>query len=132
MEMNTPTSRRNTGLTALVMCLSVLALVLGMLLYLTLEAVPTIPSPRRTGMLRLAWMSLTALSVTLILLVWAVIRAVALNLRPQHHEKTPYVDAWSLAGQRMDASDHEDQDGPENETGNDEDGGGDDRFKPNK
>ncbi len=139
MEMKSPFSRQKVGLAVLVVCLVLVAATMAVLLYVTLQSVHQVAPLRRPGMMRLAWVSLFALAVVLLLLLWAVIRVIVLRARPRRHERTEYVDAWALAGKRMDASkaDKLDQreesgdEGAEEDEGEDEGGGGgDDKFTP--
>jgi hypothetical protein len=104
MEMKSPFSRQKIGLTVLVVSLVLVAITMSVLLYVTLQSVPQVAPPRRSGMMRLAWVSLFALAVALLLLLWAIIRVIALRFRPRRLEKTAYVDAWALAGKRLDTS----------------------------
>jgi hypothetical protein len=138
MELKSPTSRRKAGLAVLVACLVLVTVAMSVLLYLTLQSVHQVAPPRRPGMMRLAWVSLFALAAVLLLLLWAVIRLIVLRALPHRHEHTEYVDAWALAGKRMDApkADGLDQDEKsdaegEEDGGDDDDegeGGGNDKF----
>jgi len=139
--MKSPFSRQKVGLAVLVVSLVVVAATMAILLYLTLQSVPPrAADPRRPGMVGLAWVSLFALAVVLLLLLWAMIRAIAIHLRPRRHERTEYVDAWALAGKRLDAPkagqlDQDDEPDDEGEDegeddGSDGAGGGDDKFTP--
>jgi hypothetical protein len=135
MEVKPPSSRQKMGLAALIVCLVLVAAGMGVLLYVTLHSVDQVKSYQRPGMIRLAWVTLLVLAVVLVLLLWALIRIIALRLRPQPHEQTPYVDAWALAGRRADAPkpDGDDQDGGPDEGSEDEDGkldGDGDGFSP--
>jgi len=133
MEVDPPSSRQKLGLAALIVCLVLVATGMGVLLYVTLHSVDQVANDRRPGMIRLAWVTLLALSVALVLLLWAIIRIIALRLRPQRRERTQYVDAWALAGQRADVPklEGDDQDDESDEGPEDEDGkGGGDRFPP--
>jgi hypothetical protein len=137
MEMKSPFSRQKIGLAVLVVSLVLVGVTMSILLYLTLQSVPQVAPARKPGMMRLAWVSLFALAVVLLLLLWALIRVIALRARPHHHQRTEYVDAWALAGKRLETSkaDPLDQEeGPDDE--GEEDGGGEggdggnDRFPP--
>ena len=137
--MKSPFSRQKVGLAVLVVSLVLVAITMSVLLYVTLQSVPQVAPPRRPGMMRLAWVSLFALAVVLLLLLWAIIRVIAVRARPRHLEKTAYVDAWSLAGKRLDTSkaDPPDQEAAPDDEGEDDgdvegdDGvGGGDKFTP--
>lgn len=51
-------------------------------------------------MVRLAWVSAAMLALTVVLLFWLVIHRIRGRFRPIRQERTLYVDAWALAGQR--------------------------------
>ena len=120
----------------LVVSLVLVGITMSILLYLTLQSVPQVAPARKPGMMRLAWVSLFALAVVLLLLLWALIRVIAVRARPRRHERTEYVDAWALAGKRLDASksDPLDQEAGPDDEGEDDGGeggdGGDDKFPP--
>lgn len=114
------------GLVALIVSLAVVATGMGCLLYVMLTSVEQVKTLHRPGLMRLAWLTLAVLGATLVLLLWAVIRAVGMRLRPEHKGPTPYVDAWSIAGQRACAPKP-----PEDQSeGSDDDGGRGDKFSP--
>jgi hypothetical protein len=134
MEMKSAFSRQKVGLAVLVVSLVLVAITMSVLLYVTLQSVPQVAEPRRPGMIRLAWVSLFALALVLLLLLWAIIRVIRLRVRPRRLEKTAYVDAWALAGKRLDASkadppDHEEGPDDEGEDEGDDIGGGG-KFTP--
>jgi hypothetical protein len=121
--METPPGRRFGGL---IVSLLVLAGGMGALLWITLDQAAAADNERRRGMLMIAWMSLAMLTLSLLLLLWAVLRWVRARQGPlKRAEPTPYVDAWSLAGQRMQTppdEDDEDDVRPGDDEGNDEAG----------
>lgn len=89
----------------LVVLLIVIAVGLGWLTVMTAQAAAATRDQdqalaKRLG--ELAWLSLALLGMTLILLLWSVmklLRGPFVSIR--RHEPTPYVDAWSEAGQRL-------------------------------
>ena len=85
----------------LLAALTAVAAMMAVLLALTLYFADVVSPERQAGMLRLAWASLAALLITVLLAAWALWRLIAWRVRPGEHSKTPYVDAWRLAGKRM-------------------------------
>ncbi|MFB3891319.1 MAG: hypothetical protein ACE15C_04770 [Phycisphaerae bacterium] len=58
---------------------------------------------------RLAVVSIAMLCLTAVMLFWVVARFLMQRLRPEgRHARTPYVDAWSLAGKRAKPEEDED------------------------
>jgi len=96
---------------------------LGTLIYLTRDAITRTDDALMQDMLaRLAWISLALMGVALILLLLAVMHFVRSRFPAGSARRpTPYVDAWALAGQRMQVGDDED-DGPPAGPGKDESG----------
>ena len=82
------------------------------MLVITTQAAGTTTEPRTKNLLaHLAWLSLALLSLTLVLLVWAVMRHVRYWLRPVRRARSSqYVDAWALAGKRIKVPEDEDSD----------------------
>lgn len=69
--------------------------------------------------LRMAWLSGAILCLTALLVLWTGIRLLkALKGRPHRHGPTAYVNAWALAGKRIevDGDDEEGGAGPEDDT----------------
>jgi len=65
--------------------------------------------PARKLLARIGWLSVAMLGLTLVLLFWTVVRYFRRRLPPGvGHQRTPYVDAWSLAGKRFQLDDSED------------------------
>jgi len=72
--------------------------------------------PTRKLLLRLGWLSLVLLMLTLILLIWAVLRHVRYRLRAAEPPvRSEYVNAWELAGKRFRLEDHDDLDDDEDD-----------------
>lgn len=81
--------------------LGLLAVLTGTLsLLLARASKETLEPERQEGLARLAVVALAFCGLSLVLLAWAVVRRLGRMLRPQRHEPTPYVNAWSLAGKR--------------------------------
>jgi len=119
MEVEPKKAPRKPRLLALAIALVAVAVLLGILLAITLGAVPQVAAKTKPAMLRLAWATFFALGLTLILLVWVVIRFAIERTRPTGPKHTEYVDAWSLAGKRMKVEpppeDEEQDDDPEDD-----------------
>lgn len=142
-EVTKSIQTRKRGLLFLSISLVIVAASMGTLLAIILTAFhrPDLEPPRKEFLGTLAWVTTVMLAISLLLLLWVVIRYIALLTRPQGHTKTEYVDAWSLAGERftldnevpeasadddtedLDADD-DDDDRPDDETGDDEDSPG--------
>lgn len=66
--------------------------------------------PTQRLLLRLAWLSLVLLCLTLLMLLWAVIRHLRYRLRAEPPVKpSRYVNAWALAGKRFQLDDEDEQ-----------------------
>ena len=101
MEIDLP-RKVTRGLLTLAVTLVIAGGVMGYLLFSLLRAAGhEPPGDRQNAMTRLAWVCLVMVLVDFIMLVAVAWRMVKLWLRPQSHGPTPYIDAWSLAGQRM-------------------------------
>jgi hypothetical protein len=87
------------------------------MLAITTQGVLSIPDlPTRKLLLRLAWLSLLLLCVTLLLLVWAILRHVRYRLHSGPPWKpSTYVNAWELAGKRFKLEDQNDEGQPDDE-----------------
>jgi len=83
-----------------------------MLAILTRAAQEAAASPDLQRVLaRLALLSASILGLALILLLWSVMRFVGYRFRVRHErERTPYVNAWAVAGERfqLDEADRDD------------------------
>lgn len=121
--ITSPTYRR---LALLLIAIAAVAGAMAALLSVTTSQVHQVDHPNQIGMARLAWASLLALGLVLILLLWAIMRFVSARMRPQRHAPTDYIDAWSLAGERMKLPD-DDQELTENDPSTDPE---DDPDKP--
>jgi len=96
----------------LILSLTVLACALGILTLLTARAANAtddIEVRRFVG--RLAWFSLALLGFTIVLLFWSVVRGFRSRIHQRRgRARTPYVDAWALAGKRFKLEEHPDED----------------------
>jgi len=64
--------------------------------------------PARKLLAKIAWLSVAMLGLTLLLLFWTVARFFRRRLPGGlAHHRTPYVDAWALAGKRFQLDDSE-------------------------
>lgn len=83
-----------------------LAAIVGGVTYLmlsSLQAAAHVADPLTKRILvRLAWVALLLLALAVILLVWAIMRLIRSRISfRRSHSRAPYVDAWALAGQRV-------------------------------
>jgi hypothetical protein len=88
----------------------------AMLLITTRAAGEAGEEATRRLLLRLAWLSLVLLCLTLLLLLWAVIRHLRYQFRAELPVKrSKYVNAWALAGERfrLDEADSDEEGEPE-------------------
>jgi len=110
------------GVSFVFVVLGLVALAAGLLamLFIAIQGASEIPDPpAQKFLLRLAWLSLLLLGMTLVLLVWAILRHVRYRLRSGPPLKpSTYVNAWELAGKRFQLEDDEEpeQDGEEPDT----------------
>lgn len=80
--------------------------------------------PVRTMLVRIAVLSTASLGLSLVLVGWAAMRFLSDRLRPPRPAgETEYVDVWSVAGQRLQVDEDQEDEG---EVEGDEDG--DDPF----
>lgn len=95
--------------------LALAAGLIAMLVITTRAAIAVGDAATRKLLARLAWMSLALLCLTVVLLLWALLRHVRYRLRAAPPLKpSKYVNAWELAGQRFQLDeDDEDDDGDE-------------------
>ena len=91
--------------------LCAMAVCLGVLLMLVLRQAQAVEGDARHYLVRLAWVCLVMLLLTLLILLWVAGRFVLDLMRAQRPpEPTPYVDAWAEAGRRFRLEDHKDAD----------------------
>jgi hypothetical protein len=108
---------RSVDFAIVAVTLAALGAGLATLLYITSSqaAIETDPHTRRY-LFRLAWLSLAMLLLTVMIFTWVLLRYLAHRLgRAKRPPPTPYVDAWSLAGQRYKLKDHPQDLGDESE-----------------
>ena len=93
-----------------VVSLSLLSAGTVAMLAITARAATTIGDPvTRKLLARLAWLSLVLLCLSLLLLVWSVLRYARRRLEGGPPlKRSRYVDAWALAGQRFQLDDSAD------------------------
>lgn len=106
------------------MLLVAMATGLAVLFYVNIDrAGSATDAEHRRAYARLATVAAALLCVVIVLLAAVVIRAVGRHVgQSRRHGPTQYVDAWSLAGQRIQIPD--DEDGPADDEGpRDPDGG---------
>ena len=95
--------------------LVLIAVVLGVLLALTMHGAAQAEGKSRDYLLRLAWLTLAVLVMTILLLGWVIVHRIALaHQRGGKRSTPPYINAWSLAGKRF-CAEEEDEDPDEDE-----------------
>jgi hypothetical protein len=112
MEMTERTKDQTVSLAILILSLTALASGLGVLTLLTARAAGgTEDVEVRRSVGKLAWLSLALLGLTAVLLFWSVVRLFRSRVGARRSRtKTPYVNAWALAGKRFKLEEHPDQD----------------------
>jgi len=102
MEMNEYKKLRTVNSIILIVSLAGTTVGLGVLVWLTARGAAQAEGDLRRYLARLAWLALALMSITSVLLMWVVIRLISSKLFVRENRSpTPYVDAWSLAGQRL-------------------------------
>jgi hypothetical protein len=117
------------SLLLLIAALAAIASGLAVQTFIASQAVSQIDDHAVKSLLaRLAWLSTVLLALALVLLFWMVARLFRWNLATRRRVgPTPYVDAWSLAGQRVKLpDDQDDEDEEDQEEGGEDENGGDD------
>jgi len=108
---------RTVSMVVTVIGLVVIAAVLTWLVVVTTRQAQHSDERTREGLVRLAYVSLVLLGMTLVLLGWVVVRhLITRGGRKADRRPTPYVNAWEEAGRRfqLDESDlPEDQEPPD-------------------
>jgi len=119
MEVTSGGTTRTAHFVILIAALVVIVVGLAALTVLAAQAAGAVSDARvQKLLLRLAWLSLVLLGMTLVLLLWAAMRFVRSRIRfTKGRTETPYVDAWSLAGKRfkLQGDDDADQEADEQE-----------------
>jgi len=103
METLEPQRRPDwTRFLTLLLALGVMAAILGTLLGVVLSGAQQAPEKQKAGLVRLAVVCVAMLGLTLIVMFWLVLRFVGSRIvKPPEQTRTEHVDAWRLAGQRM-------------------------------
>jgi hypothetical protein len=115
------------NLVLLIAALGAIASGLAVQTFITARAISQIDDSAVESLLaRLAWLSTVLLALTLMLLFWTVARLFRWRLSARRRiGPTPYVDAWSLAGQRMNVPAEEEGEDPDLEEDDEDEGEGD-------
>ncbi len=121
METDSPTRSQWSRFLTLLIAMLVMAALLGTLLGILLSGIPhltaaTSPAQKahRSGMVRLAVVCVALLGLTLVVIFWLVVRFLGSRFQPPPpHPPTEHVDAWSLAGKRMQVAEEEEEEGDE-------------------
>lgn len=104
MAIDRPSTLRNIDFAIVVISLAVIGTALGCLVFIAAnQATATEDPDLRRSLARLAWIALTMLLFVVVVFIWLLARRVFGRLREQRRraEPTPYLDAWTLAGQRF-------------------------------
>jgi Na+-driven multidrug efflux pump len=108
MVIESKQNARRVGYLLLAVCLVLLTVGLAGIIVMVSSAYGPADEAARRVLLRMAWVASVSLGLTLIMLLWVVIRWVRLRIKlPPKTQPTEYIDAWSEAGKRMPAPDHE-------------------------
>ncbi len=101
--------------------LGVMEIILAWLMVVVMRDIATASGDARSALIDLAKISLAALCVNTLLIFWVFLRslrAVFRSARRSEPAKSTYVDAWALAGKRLELDDEDqgqtDDSGPEN------------------
>ncbi len=93
---------RTATFIAMLIWLCAMAAMLGVLVFLMADALENADAEGRSLLGRMLWLCSSALGLTLLLLLWGVIRYIKFRLNPPVDSKaTKYVDAWAEAGRRF-------------------------------
>ena len=88
--------------TVLVVSLVLVSLVLGGVIWITTRAYGQGDDQTRRLLYQLAWVATVTLGITLLLLMFVILRWIRLRLKPPTKlPETHYIDAWSEAGKRI-------------------------------
>lgn len=123
------TQRRLQAVNSIILIVALIAIAAGLvaLTLLTARAAGEVKDPDLHMVLaRLAWVATALLCLTLLLLLWAMMRFVRSRIRfTTERTPTPYVDAWALAGKRfkLPEEDDEGEDSDSEDDDPDEEGG---------
>ena len=93
-----------------VFCLVALGILLGYIASVSLElyAGAEVDSEKQQAYMNLCVVTIVSLGITLLLLMWAVIRWIRLFRSPPVNSRPlEYVDAWSAAGKRIELEGHD-------------------------
>ncbi|MFP3936809.1 MAG: hypothetical protein ACLFVW_00615 [Phycisphaerae bacterium] len=112
MEVKRPSAARTISFAVLFASLIIAAGMLTVLLVTALgRAEATEDAELRDLLVRTAWAALALLAVDMVLLLWGAARFLsrAFGSTPPRRPPTPYVDAWSEAGRRLNVEDEDDE-----------------------
>ena len=107
MEVNPQRISRTGEYAVLAVGLGVMEIILVWLMVL-IRDVATASGDAPSGMVHLAWIALVALCVNTMLIVWIFLRSMKVIFRSGKigkPSKSTYVDAWALAGKRLELDD---------------------------
>ena len=102
MEIDPKSTGQIANFVILIAALFVISIGLGALTFLTIQAADVTDDVAvRKLLAELAWVAVALLGLTLVVLMWSVMRFVRSRITVSRtHTRTPYVDAWAEAGRR--------------------------------
>ena len=102
METDQPTWLGTVKYIVLALLLAAMAVALGAVVVYAARGAQAAGPEKREYLYYLAWTCLVLLGLVVVALVWIVARFVAYRAGPPRPwSRTPYIDAWSLAGKRF-------------------------------
>jgi heme/copper-type cytochrome/quinol oxidase subunit 2 len=102
MEIEQANRLRVVGFVVLIVALALIVAACTALFTISAHAAAITQKPVQKVFARMALLSAATLGLSLLLLLWAVMRFVSSRIRPPgEHAATPYVDAWTEAGKRF-------------------------------
>ncbi len=111
MDLETRQTVQRIRYTLLTLGLGLMAAVLAAVLWIVTRAHASAEAETARMLLVLAWTAAAMLGITLLALLWILLRWGKLRLQgPSPLPPAPYVDAWSEAGRRMQPPPHDEPD----------------------
>ncbi len=116
MEVEDHRTFQRINYTLLVGSLILVSLGLGGVIWITTRAYGRGDDQTRRLLYQLAWVATVTLGITLLLLMFVILRWIRLRLKPPTKlPETHYIDAWSEAGKRIRLPDAENENNEEDE-----------------
>ncbi|MBN1941838.1 MAG: hypothetical protein JW849_00940 [Phycisphaerae bacterium] len=106
---------RRINYTVLTFCLLLVAGGMTAVVFVLARAAASAEGEARPWLFRLAWAAATCLGIDALLLLWILLRWMRLRMIPSAPlPETPYIDAWSEAGKRIQVDEDDDEYAAEN------------------